>query len=246
MTDIARRLVPLTARRSLMRWWTTLTRRPRIGRVDFGDLRRLEPISDDWGFDRGTPIDRFYIDRFLSAEAPAVRGRVLEIGNADMTVRYGGDRVTRSDVLHAADPSPPVTIVGDLAKGDGIPAAAFDCAIITQTIQLIYDVHAVVRTLHRLLAPGGVALVTMPGITRISRYDMDRWGQFWCFTTRSARQLFEEAFAPANIDVIAYGNLLAATAFLHGLAAEELDVDELTKADPDFQTLIAVRAQKQA
>jgi hypothetical protein len=244
MTDIAERLVPRTTRRSVMRWWRTLTRRPRLGAVDFGDLRRLRPISNDWGFDRGTPIDRFYIDRFLSAEAGAVRGRVLEIGNPDMTLRYGGDRVTRSDVLHAADPAPPVTIVGDLAKGEGIPSAAFDCAIITQTIQLIYDVHAVVRTLHRILAPGGVALVTMPGITRISRYDMDRWGQFWCFTTRSARQLFEESFAPGSIEVTAYGNVLAATAFLHGIAAEELDADELSQPDPDFQALIAVRARK--
>lgn len=245
MTDIAARLLPRTARRSVMRWWRTLTQRPRVGAVDFGDLRRLQPISNEWGFDRGTPIDRFYIDRFLTAEASAVRGRVLEIGNADMTRRYGGDRVTRSDVLHAADAAPPVTIVGDLAQGQGIPSGAFDCAIITQTIQLIYDVHAVVRTLHRILAPGGVALVTVPGITRISRYDMDRWGQFWCFTTRSARQLFEEAFAPANIDVTAYGNVLAATAFLHGIAAEELDPDELSRPDPDFQTLIAVRAQKE-
>jgi len=245
MTDIAARLLPRTARRSVMRWWRTLTQRPRVGAVDFGDLRRLQPISNEWGFDRGTPIDRFYIDRFLTAEASAVRGRVLEIGNAAMTRRYGGDRVTRSDVLHAADAAPPVTIVGDLAQGQGIPSGAFDCAIITQTIQLIYDVHAVVRTLHRILAPGGVALVTVPGITRISRYDMDRWGQFWCFTTRSARQLFEEAFAPANIDVTAYGNVLAATAFLHGIAAEELDPDELSRPDPDFQTLIAVRAQKE-
>jgi SAM-dependent methyltransferase len=245
MTDIAARLLPRTARRSVMRWWRTLRQRPRVGAVDFGDLRRLQPISNEWGFDRGTPIDRFYIDRFLTAEASAVRGRVLEIGNADMTRRYGGDRVTRSDVLHAADAAPPVTIVGDLAQGQGIPSGAFDCAIITQTIQLIYDVHAVVRTLHRILAPGGVALVTVPGITRISRYDMDRWGQFWCFTTRSARQLFEEAFAPANIDVTAYGNVLAATAFLHGIAAEELDPDELSRPDPDFQTLIAVRAQKE-
>jgi len=246
MTDIVERLVPRTTRRGVMRWLRTLTQRPRVGSVDFGDLRRLQPISNDWGFDRGTPIDRFYIDRFLSAQAQAVRGRVLEIGNADMTRRYGGDRVTRSDVLLAADAGPPVTIVGDLTKGEGIPSASFDCAIITQTIQFIYDVHAVVQTLYRILAPDGVALVTVPGITRISRYDMDRWGQYWCFTTRSAQLLFEEAFAPGNIRVAAYGNVLAATAFLHGIAAGELDADELLTLDPDFQTLIAVRAQKGA
>jgi SAM-dependent methyltransferase len=245
MTDFAERLLPRTARRSVMRWWRTLTQRPRVGAVDFGDLRRLQPISNDWGFDRGMPIDRFYIEHFLSAHAQSVRGRVLEIGTAEMTHRFGGDRVSRSDVLHTSDPSPPVTIVADLADGAAIPSASFDCALITQTLHFIYDVHAVVRTLHRILAPGGVALVTMPGISRISRYDMDRWGQFWCFTTRSAQQLFEEAFLPGNVRVAVYGNVLAATAFLHGIAADELEADELLQLDPDFQTLITVRAEKE-
>jgi len=244
MSDVVERLVPATARRNVMRWLRMLTQRPRVGSVDFGDLRRLKPISNHWGFDRGTPIDRFYIDQFMSAHAQAVRGRVLEVGTADMTRRYGGDHVTRSDVLHATVSSPPITIVGDLAKGDGIPSAAFDCAIVTQTMQFIYDVHGVVQTLHRMLAPGGVVLVTVPGITGISRYDMDHWGQYWCFTIRSAQQLFEEAFAPGSIRVMEYGNVLAATAFLHGVAAEELDAAELLQLDPDCPTLIAVRAQK--
>jgi len=246
MNDVVARLVPRTARRSVMRWWRTLTQRPGVGAVDFGDLRRLQPISNDWGFDRGVPIDRFYIAHFLSAHAQSVRGRVLEIGTAEMTRRFGGDRVSRGDVLHASDAGPLVTIVADLADGAGIPSATFDCALVTQTMQFIYDIHAVVRTLHRILAPGGVALLTMPGITRISRYDMDRWGQYWCLTTRSARQLFEEAFLPGKIRVEAYGNVLAAVAFLHGIAADELEADELLTPDPDFQTLIAVRAEKEA
>ena len=81
MSDVVERLVPATARRSVMRWLRMLTQRPRVGSVDFGDLRRLKPISNHWGFDRGTPIDRFYIDQFMSAQAQAVRGRVLEVGN---------------------------------------------------------------------------------------------------------------------------------------------------------------------
>jgi Methyltransferase domain len=245
MMDIADRLVPKATRRSLVRWLRSLTRRPRVGRVDFGDLRRPKPISAEWGFDRGMPIDRFYIDRFLSSESQVVRGRVLEVGSPELTHRHGGGRVTRSDVLHVADARPPVTIVGNLATGEAIPSNAFDCAIVTQTLQFIYDIHGTVQTLHRMLAPGGIALVTVPGVSRISRYDMDRWGQYWCLTTSSARKLFEEAFAPANVDVHAYGNVLAATAFLHGVAAEELEPAELLNLDPDFETLIAIRARKE-
>lgn len=233
------------ARKTIAQWARALARQPRFGHVDFGDLRRLAPISATWGFDRGTPIDRFYIDRFMLAHQDDVRGRVLEIANPKMTLRYGGDRVTRSDVLHPVPAPAPVTLVGDLATGAGLPTAAFDCAIVTQTLLLVYDVHAAVRTLHRILAPGGVALVSVPGITKISREDMDQWGQYWSFTSASARKLFEESFAPERVQVEVYGNVLAATAFLHGIAAEELADDELLHRDRDFQTLIAVRAQKE-
>jgi len=233
-------------RRSLARWARSMTRRPRVGRVDFGDLRRLAPISSDWGFDRGTPVDRFYIDQFMRSCAEDVRGRVLEIANPEMTLRYGGDRVTRSDVLHPVPAPPPVTLVGDLATGDGLPVGAFDCAIVTQTLLLVYDVHAAVRTLARILAPGGVALVTIPGITKISREDMDAWGQYWSFTSASTRRMFEDAFGPDSVRVEAFGNVLAATAFLHGIAAEELTEEELLHRDRDFETLIAVRARRGA
>jgi hypothetical protein len=232
------------ARRALAKWARSLTQRPRIGRVDFGDLRRLAPVSATWGFDRGMPIDRFYIDRFMRARELDVRGRVLEIANPEMTRRYGGDRVTRSDVLHPVAAPPPVTIVGNLETGDGLPEAAFDCAIVTQTLLLVYDVRAAIRTLDHILAPGGVALVTVPGITKISREDMDQWGQFWSFTSASLRRLFGETFDPQQVSVEVHGNVLAATAFLHGLSAEELTEAELLHRDPDFEVLLALRAVK--
>jgi SAM-dependent methyltransferase len=236
--------VPKVFRRRLARGIQSLTVRPRVGHIAFGDLRRLAPISTDWGFDRGTVIDRYYIDRFLMKHAGDVWGRVLEIGTNDMTRKFGGTRVTQSDVLHVTNSGPPVTIVGDLATGNNVPPHVFDCVIVTQTLHLVYDVRAVVRTLHAILKPGGVALVTVPGITKISRYDMDRWGQYWCFTTRSARRLFEEAFHPDGVTVDGAGNVLTATAFLHGIAAEELTLEELEHRDPDFETLIGVRAMR--
>jgi SAM-dependent methyltransferase len=237
-------MTPGTMRRTLVGWLHAATRRPRVGHVDFGDLRRLAPISSTWGFDRGVPVDRFYIDRFMRSHERDVRGRVLEIANPAMTRRYGGDRVTRSDVLHPVAAPAPVTLVGDLATGEGIPEAAFDCAIVTQTLLLVYDVQAAIRTLGRILAPGGVALVTVPGITKISREDMDQWGQFWSFTSASLRRLFNESFDSERVSIEAYGNVLAATAFLHGLSAGELTEDELLHRDRDFEVLLAVRAAR--
>jgi SAM-dependent methyltransferase len=248
MSDSARPipewLLSKTFRRRVVRRLRSLTLKPAVGRIEFGDLRRLHPISADWGFDRGTVIDRYYIDRFMSRYAVDVRGHVLEVGTDSMMRRYGGSRIVRSDVLHVAHSGPPVTIVGDLADGAHLSSETFDCVIVTQTLHVVYDVPGVVRTLHRILRPGGVALVTVPGITKISRHDMDRWGQFWCFTTKSARRLFEECFPADGVTVDAAGNVLAATAFLQGIAAEELTTEELEYRDPDFETLIGIRAER--
>jgi SAM-dependent methyltransferase len=211
--------------------------------VDFGSLRRLTPISREWGMDRGQAIDRFYIEQFLEANAPAIRGRVLEVAGADYTRRFGRG-VTVSDVLNVVDGDPGTTIVADLSQGETIPSDCFDCIICTQTLQLIYDVRAAARTLHRTLKPGGVLLATIPGISQISRVDMDRWGDYWRFTRASAQRLFGDAFATGEVQVETRGNVRAAVAFLYGIAAEELSPEELAHPDPDCELLIAVRATK--
>lgn len=216
---------------------------PPVGRVRFGDLRRVTPISPRFGFDRGLPIDRHYIESFLERHAADVKGRVLEFGDDAYTRRFGGNRVTLSDVLHVRGDSPRTTIVADLARADHVPSDAFDCIICTQTLQLIFDVSAAIRTLHRILKPGGVLLVTVPGITQISR---DEWGAtwYWRFTSLSVRRLFEQAFSPSDLEVRVHGNVLVATAFLHGLATREITPSELAEIDPRYDVLITVRAIK--
>ena len=217
---------------------------PPVGQVDFGSLRRLAPISRRWGKDRGgAPIDRYYIERFLAAHAADIRGRVLEVGDDTYTRRFGADAVERRDVLHAQPGNPQATIVADLARGgDELPAAVFDCVILTQVLSVISDPGAAVRTVHRILRPGGVVLATVPGISQVSRWDMERWGDYWRFTTLSARRLFEAGFPPELVSVAPHGNVLASIAFLHGLAAQDLRPDELDHNDPDYQLLITVRA----
>jgi SAM-dependent methyltransferase len=149
-----------------------------------------QPASRRFAFDRGTPIDRYFIGRFLERNAETVHGRVLEVGDRGYTQTYGGKRVTRSDVLHVTSGNPEATIVGDLATGKGLPRGVYDCLVLTQTLHVIYDVHSAVKNIYRLLKPGGVALVTIPGITPISRFDAERWGDFWRMTPAAAQQLF--------------------------------------------------------
>lgn len=216
---------------------------PPVGWVHFGSLRRIMPISRQFGFDRGLPIDRYYIEGFLSANASDIHERVLEIGDDTYTYQFGGNRVTKSDVLHVVEGNPKATIVGDLACADHIPSDAFDCIVLPQTLQFIYDARAALKTLYRILKPGGVILATFPGISQSSD---DEWGSYWCwsFTSLSARRMFEEVFPTSNVQVEAHGNVLAATSFLQGLAAEELRQEELNYRDPAYETLITVRAVK--
>ena len=201
-----------------------------------------EPVSRTFGFDRGKPVDRWYIERFLAEHAGDVRGRVLEVAERTYTEWYGGGDVTGSDVLYAAEGNATATVVGDLTTGDGIPQAAYDCFICTQTLQFVYDVHAAVAGTRSLLAPDGVLLATVPGISQISREDMRDWGDWWRFTARSVERIFAAAYGAANVEVEQYGNVEAAAAFLYGLAAEDLGPGALKAVDPDFHLLITVRA----
>ena len=202
---------------------------------------KLEPFSRVWGFDRGRPIDRYYIESFLAANQRFIRGRALEVANDHYTRRFGRG-VLESDVLNVAAGDSRTTIVADLAVGEGIPSAAFDCFICTQTLHLIYEVRAAAETIHRLLKPGGVALVTVPGISQISRADMDRWGDFWRFSSASAGRLFTGAFPGGKVEVESHGNLAASIAFLYGLAAEEVRAETLDVHDPDYELLLTVLA----
>jgi SAM-dependent methyltransferase len=208
-----------------------------------GDLRRVDPISLDFGYDRGSPIDRVYIEDFLARHSEDVRGQVLEVGGDECTRRFGGARVTVRDILHVDATNPRATIVGDLAEGTGIPSHAFDCIILTQTLHLVFDMRRAVATLHRILKPGGVLLITVPGVSSIDRGE---WGGtwYWSLTPPSLERLLAEAFGKAGVSVSVQGNVLAAIAFLHGLGDHELDAKELASRDPCYPVIVAARAVK--
>lgn len=240
-TAFAKRTLP----GPIQRWLRSVlgSERPRIGRVQFGDLRRTEPIARDFGYQRGGPVDRYYIEGFLERHSEDVRGRVLEIGEDTYTRRFGTTKISQSDVLHVKEGNPQATFVGDLAVGDNLPSDAFDCVIVTQTLHLIYDVRAAIRTLHRILKPGGVLLLTVPGI---SQTDSGEWGPtwYWAFTDRSIRRLFAEVFPSEQVTVATHGNVLAAIGLLHGLGAGEFSERELDEHDVDYTLIITVRACK--
>jgi SAM-dependent methyltransferase len=210
----------------------------------WGNLRRLRPFSDRYGFDRGLPVDRFYIEAFLARHAADVRGRVLEVKDSSYTVRFGGSSVSESDVLDIDPNNVDATVVADLCDDGSLPAARFDCFVLTQTIHLLSDVHTGLRNAWQTLAPGGVLLLTAPTLARVDHHltEID----FWRFTPRGLERMLAETCPDADAAVESSGNLVAAIAFLAGLAAHELRADELAYADPYFPILACARVRKGA
>jgi SAM-dependent methyltransferase len=237
LAGLVRRLLPTPARR----WLVRQSRWPRVGTVQPQDLRRLEPISRSWGGDRGQPIDRFFIEQFLERSASDIRGRVLEFGDNSYTLRFGGTAVQRSDVADVDPANPAATLIADLGTGTGLPDAAFDCIICTQTLQFIADTGTAVAALHRALRPGGVLLLTAPGISQVVLDERNPWPDFWRYTPAGLEVLLRRAFTTPPA-VHAYGNVFTAIAFLHGLAVEELTAHELEQTDAAYPLIVAARA----
>ena len=207
-----------------------------------GDLGRVPAIMRGLARDDGTPIDRYYIEGFLAQNANDIRGRVLEAGETRYTRRFGGARVERSDVLGIEVTSPHLILAGDVAQQGTLPEEAFDCVIVTHALQYVFDTRAAVATLYRALKSGGVLLVTAPGVFQ-SEHTTRTW--YWTFTTATVRRLLEEQFGPDATTVQAHGNAFAAVALLYHVAAEELDVADLTVDHPNYPIVVTARVIKQ-
>ena len=213
------------------------TRRPII----WGSISTV-PISNDFGLSRGTSIDRYYIESFLQEYNADIKGAVLEIAESTYTKQFDHG-VTSFEILHVDESNRKATIIGDLTQPDTLPEKMVDCFICTQTLNFVFDVRRAIEGCFRLLKDGGVFLGTVSGISQISRYDMDRWGDYWRFTDLSLKKLFSETFRERNITIRTFGNVFAANAFLQGIAFEDVEDKSLLDVnDPDYQVTLGIRA----
>ena len=220
-----------------LRYLTQAIRQPIIW-----DRISTTPISNDFGLSRGTPIDRYYIEFFLKENEVDIKGTTLEIAENTYTKQFGCG-VTSFEVLHVDKSNRKATIIGDLARPDTLPEKMVDCFICTQTLNFIFDVRRAIEGCFKLLKDGGVFLGTVSGISQVSRYDMDRWGDYWRFTDLSLKKLFAEYFRESNIAIRTFGNVFAANAFLQGIALEDIeDRSLLNVRDPDYQVTLGIRA----
>jgi SAM-dependent methyltransferase len=211
--------------------------------VRWGTLRRTRPVSDDYGFDRGTPVDRVHLDRFFGTHASDIRGAVLEVGGPGFSERYGRD-VTSIDIVDIDPNNVAATIVGDLASAGVLPNASFDCIVVPQTLQYVRDPGPTVRNLHEALRPDGVLLLTVPAAARVDPAAAAT--DAWRFTPVGLRTLLDQWCPEAEITVEGAGNVLTVTAFLQGISAEELRPEDFDVHDPAFPLLAMARVRRAA
>jgi SAM-dependent methyltransferase len=217
-----------------------LRRRLRPARL--GSLGSTRPLSRSWGHERGSPVDRYYIESFLDEHRADIRGRVLEVKDNIYTHRFG-TQIAAAEVLDIDSANPRATLIADLSAAHSLAADQFDCFILTQTLQLIFDTRAALDHAHRILRPGGVLLATVPAVSRIvpgNGLSTD----YWRFTAASCTALFEGAFGPGQVLVRSYGNVTSAIAFLSGAVQEDLTPHQLNVSDSYFPVVITVRAAK--
>lgn len=217
------------------------TIRPRASYFLFSHPHRTtRPLSTKFGYDRGTPIDRYYIEAFLQNNQKYIRGQCLEITDNYYTSKFGRTRVTTSDVLDINRKNRKATIYGDLRRLTSVKSNTYDCFIATQTYVMIDDLDAAIKESERILKPGGILLVTLPCLGPV----FNKKNHYWRFTAASSYYLFGKYFPKKSLSITTYGNALVGQAFWVGLGREDMTKDELEYHDPYFPLLVSVRATK--
>jgi len=216
--------------------WTTWARTVSRGleRPSWGNLRRVTPLSTVYGFDRGTPIDRYYVDKFFSARTDRITGRVLEIQTTDHIRRYGSN-VTAADTLDV-NPSFNPTYCCDLADAAIVPTGTYDCFLLPNSLCFIRDLDAALREARRIVRGGGAILATIPGFVPLTPDAED----YWHASADGWKVIAGRAWPDCYTSVETYGNCLAAAAAMYGVSVEELTSAELDVNDPRYPVLVSI------
>jgi SAM-dependent methyltransferase len=211
--------------------------RPPIGQVAFGDFVRNAPFCPNYGFSRGTPIDRFFLDCFITKIRDEVVGDVLEIGGVqENRVRY---RLQHASSYRTMDIElfPGVDFAGDAHDPAASPASSFDCILLFNVLEHCKEPSIVVENVHRWLRAGGKAFCLVPNAQRVHRDPRD----YWRIMPDALEYLFRNF---ASAEVFTYGNLITTIAALSGLGAEELSSEDLVEVNSMYPVVSCVTAHK--
>jgi SAM-dependent methyltransferase len=161
----------------------------------------------------GRRKDRQYFSPAFLAQHRAVipaiqahaRGRVIDLGCGDMPFRdVLPSSVIAYETLDVAPRWAPPTFIADIQNMPVVPSNAYDTAICLETLEHVADPWLAIREVYRILAPDGVAIVTVPHLSRLH----DEPHDYYRFTAHGLRHLFSSA-GFADIRIEAKGGLFA-------------------------------------
>ncbi len=205
------------------------------------DLFRSTPVNRDWGWDRGVPLDRPFIEQFIRTHRGDMYGRILEIKEPEYSSRYArpGAQV---DILDINSANKLANIIDDMQSCAQISDNTYDCVILTQVLQLVPDFGKAIATAARILKPGGVLLLTVCGITQgISSTE----GNFcWSFFQPGVKHVLSQHFDIKKLLLHSHGNVGLAASFLMGLTVSDVPPDLLSTEDPEYPIVVTARAVK--
>jgi SAM-dependent methyltransferase len=227
--------LPLPAQRSVKAVWRRLpSKRPK-----WGNLRRAQPFSSAFGIDRGTPIDRPFIESWLAERSDLIRGRVLEIKDSEYARRFGSN-IESCDVLDIDATNTAATIIGDANVAGTLRREHYDCIIVTQTLQYLEPALAL-DNFYSALRPGGHLLISVPSASGIDPFLVET--DYYRWTPAGLRHVLL-SLDGAHVSVEGRGNLLVLVGYLYGLATEELREAERQFVDTRYPLLAFATVQK--
>ncbi|MBD2360453.1 methyltransferase domain-containing protein [Anabaena minutissima FACHB-250] len=210
---------------------------PEVGALNWGDFRKTNPICHVTGFTRGTPIDRYYLQKFVNKIKDQVVGNVLEVGGvAKDREFYQFDLASTYRIMNLESGSG-IDLVGDVHDVSLIETESLDGVVIFNVLEHCYSPWIAVENIYKWLKPGGKCFCMVPNAQRLH----DRPGDYWRPLPDGVNWLFRN-FSQRQLSV--YGNPLTVIASFHGVATEELTSEELDEFHADYPVSTCIVATK--
>lgn len=214
--------------------------KPRWAYLLFGNTN---PVSMFYGFDRGLPIDRYYIEEFLEQNKQYIKGVCLEVQDDGYCKKYGQDRVIKQDILDIVSNNKKATIIADIKDLSQIKDFTYDCIVLTQVLQYVDDLDGAIAECKRVLKNQGVLLVTLPSAAKIDP-DAGTKNDYWRFTEASAKYLFSKYFESSKLEIKTHGNAALLWQSLAGFSQQDTYKKFFKMNNPAFPLIVTVRGIK--
>lgn len=209
-----------------------------LGAIDFGDFRGQLPFCPQFGSLRGTPIDRYYLDKFIAEIREEVVGNTLEIGGKkDNRLLYGVNKAAPYLTMDLAGKG--LDIIGDAHDISAVEKGSLDSVIIFNVLEHCQRPWVVVDNIYEWLKDNGQVFCMVPNAQRVHNFPKDYWRIF--------PDAIDSLFARfPHRKLYIYGNPLTTIASYMGVAAEELKAEELDAAQENYPVASCIHARKAA